>query len=393
MPSNNVSERRNRRFFFKGRSKKKKSSENASASPFQLMQSLGTGVMSPAGAITFVPSPTKFSTFKMEFDAPPVKIRTNRKIFSRSDSSFIRVSDLDMDSEHTSCSTDQSEDAHPNYHHPAIDPPPGIETDEREKWIALNDGDGAWSPIAPLAVSRLAALGHTTSVDDGMWNPDRNTERLLRKVDSSEWIHNTFKPGQVVINDPCHDKEVLVWTGTFSHSFYGSDLPAIRVAGVVDISPKSLVDLLVDSDRVKEYNKLSLGREDLVVFQENMHENGPFGCSVTKVMKSVSKPPMIKKHMVFVSVLHAKELEDGSGYLIVTRAVHHPDNENGGSANVIKSEILMGVNLIRKIDGEDDQCLMINVNHIRSPMVPMMVARRLGVSAAIGFVNDIRAAC
>ena len=97
--------------------------------------------------------------------------------------------------------------------------------------------------------------------------------------------------------------------------------------------------------------------------------------------------------MVFVSVLHAKELEDGSGYLIVTRAVHHPDSENGGSANVIKSEILMGVNLIRKIDGEDDQCLMINVNHIRSPMVPMMVAKRLGVSAAIGFVNDIRAAC
>jgi hypothetical protein len=329
----------------------------------------------------------------MNFDVPPVKIRTNRKVFSRSDSSFIRVSDLDMDSEHTSCSTDQSEDAHPNYHHPSVDPPPGIETDEREKWIALNDGDGVWSPIAPLAVSRLAALGLTTSVDDGMWNPDRNTERLLRKVDASEWMQNTFKPGQVVITDPSHDKEVLVWTGTFSHSFYGSDLPAIRVAGVVDMSPKSLVDLLVDSDRVKEYNKLSLGREDLVVFQENMQENGPFGCSVTKVMKSVSKPPMIKRNMVFVSVLHAKELEDGSGYLIVTRAVHHPDNENGVSTNVIKSEILMGVNLIRKIDGEDDQCLMINVNHIRSPMVPMIVAKKLGVSAAIGFVNDIRAAC
>ena len=124
-----------------------------------------------------------------------------------------------------------------------------------------------------------------------------------------------------------------------------------------------------------------------------MQENGPFGCSVTKVMKSVSKPPMIKKHMVFVSILHAKELEDGSGYLIVTRAVHHPDNEIGGSANVIKSEILMGVNLIRKIGGEDAQCLMINVNHIRSPMVPMIVAKKLGVSAAIGFVNDIRAAC
>lgn len=393
MPSSDVSERRSRGFFFKGRSKKKKSAKKSNASPLQLMQSLGTGSMSPAGAITFVPSPTKLSNFKMDFDAAPVNMRTIRKIFKRSDSSFIRVSDLDMDSEHTSCSTVQSEDVHPNYDHPAIDPPPGVETDEKEKWIALNDGDGAWSPIAPLAVSRLAALGLTTSVDDGMWNPDRNTDRLLKKSDASAWIQNTFKPGQVAIDDPCHNGEVLVWTGTFSHSFYGSDLPAIRVAGVVGMSPRSLVDLLVDSSRVKEYNKLSLGREDLVVFQDDMQEKGPFGCSVTKVMKSVSKPPMIRKTMVFVSVLHARELEDGSGYLIVTRAVHHPDNEDGGSANVIKSEILIGVNLIRKIEGADDQCLMINVNHIRSPMVPMIIAKKLGVSAAMGFVNDIRAAC
>ncbi|CAJ1947000.1 unnamed protein product [Cylindrotheca closterium] len=393
MPSSDVSERSSRRFFFKGRSKKKKSSKKANASPFQLMQSLGTGSMSPAGAITFVPSPTKLINFKMNFDAPPVKIRGNPKIFSRSDSSFIRVSDLDMDSEHTSCSTVQSEDAHPNFHHPAIDPPPGIETDEKEKWIALNDGDGAWSPIAPLAVSRLAALGLATSIDDCMWNPDRNTDKLLKKSNESDWMQNTFKPCQVSVEDPSHNHEVLVWTGTFSHSYYGSDLPAIRVAGVVDMSPQNLVELLVDSGRVKEYNKLSLGREDLVVFQNDMQEKGPFGCSVTKVMKSVSKPPMIRTNMVFVSVLHARELEDGSGFLIVTRAVHHPENEMGGSANVIKSEILMGVNLIRKINGADNQCLMINVNHIRSPMVPMMIAKKLGVSAAIGFVNDIRAAC
>jgi len=393
MPSNDVSERRSRRLFFKSRWKEKKYSKSSNLPPIQVMQSLGTGTMSAAGKVTFIPSPLNLSYFKMDFDDSSVKIRTDPKMFSRSDSSFIRVSDLDMVSEQTSCSTIQSEDSHPNFHHPAIDPPPGVETDEKEKWIALNDGDGAYSPIAPFAVSRLSALGLTTSVDDCMWNPDRNTAKLLLRATSSNWIQNTFKPGRVVIDDHSHDKEVLVWTGTFSHSFYGSDLPAIRVAGVVDMSAKSLVDLLVDSRRVKEYNKLSLGREDLVVFQDSMLEKGPFGCSVTKVMKSVSKPPMIRKNMVFVSVLHAKELEDGSGYLIVTRAVHHPDNEDDSSGKVIKSEILMGVNLIRKIDGVDEQCLMVNVNHIRSPMVPMIIAKKLGVAAAIGFVNDIRGAC
>ena len=96
--------------------------------------------------------------------------------------------------------------------------------------------------------------------------------------------------------------------------------------------------------------------------------------------------------MVLVSVFHAKELDDGSGYVVVTRAVHEPESES--SSNVIKSEILMGVNLIKKIKGsEDSQCLMINVTHIRSPMVPMVVAKKIGVTAAIGFVNDIRCAC
>jgi hypothetical protein len=397
MPPDEGTERRSRRFFFKGRSKKKKAMKVKTTSELpalQLLQSLGTGSMSPQGSVTFVPSPTKVNNFKMDFDVAAEKIRTNRMLFRRSDSSFIRVSDLDMDSGNTSCSTIQSEDSHPNYHHAASDPPPGIESDEKEKWIALDDAGGSCSPIAPLAVDRLAAVGLTTSVNDCMWVPDRNTDRLLKKSSSAiDWIQNTFKPGSVCLGENSHEKEVLVWTGTFNHSYYGSDLPAIRVAGMVDMPAKDLVDLLVDSSRVKEYNKLSLGREDLVVFQDSMQQNGPFGRSVTKVMKSASKPPIIRKHLVFVSVLHAKELEDGSGYLIVTRAVHHPDNESAGASNVIKSEILMGVNLIRKIDGSDDRCLLINVNHIRSPMVPMMVAKKLGVSAATGFVNDIRGAC
>ena len=93
-------------------------------------------------------------------------------------------------------------------------------------------------------------------------------------------------------------------------------------------------------------------------------------------------------------LLHAKELPDGRGYLIVSQAVHTPedDSESPSIANAMKSEILMGVNVIRAVKGEEnDRCLMINVNHIRSPMIPMMLAKRIGLSAAVNFVNDIRA--
>lgn len=364
----------------------------------QVMQSLGTGSMSPEGSVTFCPSPTKKNQFNEEISEPLSKSPSERTLsdsdlpsFRRSESSFLRVSDLDLESDQTSCSSATTEESFPNFQHASSNPPPGVEIDERERWVALNDGLGSFSPIAPLAVERLGEVGLGATLDASMWNADLKTKVLLRKAQASDWMKNTFSSGAVTV-ETNNGKDVLVWSGTFNHDFYGSELPAIRVAGIIDMSAKNLVDLLVDSSRVKEYNKLSLGREDLAVFQSSMHQNGPFGRSVTKLLKSVSKPPMIRKHMVLVSVFHAKELDDGSGYVVVTRAVHEPESES--SSNVIKSEILMGVNLIKKIKGsEDSQCLMINVTHIRSPMVPMVIAKKIGVTAAIGFVNDIRCAC
>jgi hypothetical protein len=313
-------------------------------------------------------------------------------VFQRSSSSFLRVSDLDINDEKR---TTSEEEALPNYHHPAVDPPPGVDADEKEKWIVLSDRDGMHAPIAPAAVTRLAIVGLETSFDTTMWKPDRKTEKLLKKAADPDWVHQTFTPGPIRIKEgtTVYDKDVLVWTGTFKHDFYGGNLPAIRVAGIVNMSPNSLVDLLLDSTRVKEYNKHSLGREDAVVFQDDMQQDGPFGPSITKVTKSTTKPPLMKRHMRFVTLCHAKELEDGSGYMIVNRAVHDTEDGDKGPTNIIKSEVLLGVNLIRKIEGSDNRCIMLNVNHMKSPMVPMMLAKKIGMSAAIGFVNDIRSIC
>jgi hypothetical protein len=344
------------------------------------------------------------------FADPPVPVFFRRK------SSFLRVADLDMEetshsggSSQGGTGSDDGMELYPNYHTASSDPPPGVDHDPKERWVALNDGDGSHAPIAPMAVERLARFGLEVALDKSMWTPDSKTEHRLRKASSSapaEWISQTFQSSQCVKVPPSNtmtaeDMEVLVWSGTFRHGCYGSDLPAIRAAGIVDMSAQSLMELLVDSTRVKEYNKMSLGRQDLVTFSNSIHHKSAFGHSITKVMRSETKPPMIRKTLVFISLLHSQALDDGSGYLVVTRAVHHPEDDSAtatntmagsSSSNVIMSEILIGVNLIRKVEGaENSRCLMINVNHIRSPMVPMMVAKRLGVSAAVNFLNDIRA--
>jgi hypothetical protein len=126
-------------------------------------------------------------------------------------------------------------------------------------------------------------------------------------------------------------------------------------------------------------------------------------------MQAVTKPPLVRKALVFTSLMHVRELDDGSGYKIVTRAVTPPeenaalDNNDNAScnsssntnslANALQSEILLGVNIIKRIEGDENRCLMMCVNHIRSPMVPMMIAKRIGLQAAQYFYHDLRACC
>jgi hypothetical protein len=130
---------------------------------------------------------------------------------------------------------------------------------------------------------------------------------------------------------------------------------------------------------------MSLGREDLLILQEN-RDGGPFG-GVTKVVQSESRPPLLRKTLRFTSLFHARRLDDG--WQLVSRAVKNTSDAE--RSDVLVSEILMGVNLIRRIS--DESCCFISVNHIRSPMVPMMIAKRVGLQAAVNFIHDLRKTC
>lgn len=307
---------------------------------------------------------------------------------------FLRVADLQMTAPPQTMEGMDETERCPNFHTPSQDPPPGVDRDPQEEWVALDDGAGAAAPIAPYAVAALASFGYKTAMDTTMWKAEGRTERMLKTAGWNEIVWQTSgsiqgSPDLVKVDD------VMVWTGNFIHGLYGSDLPAIRSAGIVNMSPKELLDLLVDSSRVKEYNHMSLGRTDLLVLQDNLHEEqadaGIFGKSCTKVMRAETQPPFIRKSLQFVSILHATALEDGAGYLIVTRAVTQASEIGVATTfDVLRSEILMGVNVIRKIEGHDNRCLMINVNHIRTPMVPLFVGKRLGLAAAPGFIRDLR---
>lgn len=328
----------------------------------------------------------------------PIKEALVSKVIPRV---FIRTADLPHMTEasrsvrRSSFSDLQDDELLDHVHKPSSKPPlASMEHDPNESWVALDDGNGNKAPLAEAAVAALVKTGLEASMDREMWTAAGGTAKLLK---SGVWDDTIFVPleGGKPVPVP-HAKgskgegDVLVWSGTWAHKYYGHDLPAIRCEAIVNMSPRDLANLLVDSDRVKEYNKMSVGRDDILVLNEGEER-------VTKVIVGRSKPPMLGKTLMLKSLLHMEELPGGSaegGYVIASRAVAHDDDDEAAEdPKVIHSEMLMGLNVIRAVEGEPDRCVLVNLNHLRSPMIPMMMAKRLGLSAAVNFINDIRALC
>jgi hypothetical protein len=304
-------------------------------------------------------------------------------------------------------------------------------------------------------------------------------------------IPGPFDEGDGIPGDA---SSVLVWSGKFPHKYHGHDVPAIRSQAIINMSPEDLVDLLMDSSRVSEYNKSSIKRDDEVILSDGTNlDSSPFsgqrkkkvtgvvmrgakvvdgnavfdsetddeqseqedGCNetvdatgsksvrtnfssvtkrerrqshfvgVTKLVRSTNKPPLVRKVLEFITLLHCRTLTDdqgGDGYIIVARGVTPAAEADTNKKGVVHCEILLNVHIIRRLRHDKsksssrtekgkggkgksismsgkkatkadlaNRCLMINVNHMKSPMVPSMVAKTVGLSAAVNFIADIRA--
>jgi hypothetical protein len=376
------------------------------------------------GPTTFVVPPPPSTTVAdeakdvIEAQLPPSKSPT----FLRHASSFLRVSDL-IGMDPTMDFSEHSHKSIPNYHCCSDTPPPGVPHDRMEQWIALDDGCrkgneteatmSSYTPIAQFAVDALATTALATMFDTTMWVPDSKTAKIIESKPTTSWEASTFEQNPPSTTNSASNTQledhILIWSGTFRHGLYGSEIPAIRSAAVIYMSATKLLHLLMDSNRVKEYNTMSLGRTDLLTL--------PCRHIVTKVMRSESRPPLLRKTLQFTSIFHARKLNvdddnnnndstnmENDSYLLVTRAVENPttttaagSDTNGNTSNtnnVVVSEILLGVNVIRSIPHQPNACVLLSVNHVRSPMIPsLFLAKRLGLQAATNFVHDLRKCC
>ncbi|CAM9202226.1 unnamed protein product [Ectocarpus sp. 12 AP-2014] len=177
-----------------------------------------------------------------------------------------------------------------------------------------------------------------------------------------------------------HRGGVTVWKKYFPKDEYGYQYPCVKARGIIEGSAAEVMSMIVDSTRVLEYNRYSKGRTDI----EHL---GPH----TKIVWNKAQPPLSKKLHDFCTLMHMQPLDDEEGsFMLITRATEHPKAPLLDGH--VRSEILLGVTILRPAKGDPTRTEMTTVNHIVSNGVPVMIADRVSTKNAIDFIQNVELA-
>jgi hypothetical protein len=243
-------------------------------------------------------------------------------------------------------------------------------------------------------LDNLSRLGYDVATDESdRFTPTSPTERILASYGPSasslnDWPVRPWKAAQ--------GNDVLVWTGGVEHNGFGSDWPVVKARGIVQTSPLELLEFLLDSSKIKLYNKISQGREDLLVIQKGVHTTAAesdLGFSgAAKLIKSLNKPRLLPKTIEMLSLMHSQPLANAPGsYMTVSRSVFEDDSgEHKITRRTIRSEMMLGVILIRPVDADHKVSELTYIAHVYSPGVPEMLAKRAAPNSAASMIKDVQ---
>ncbi|GMH93638.1 hypothetical protein TrST_g2923 [Triparma strigata] len=169
-----------------------------------------------------------------------------------------------------------------------------------------------------------------------------------------------------------------IWTLTPPPSYFGSEYTIVKSSAYIPASPLSVTSLIMDSKKVKLYNSISKGREDLIVIGKDVNEQ-------RKIVVNRTRPPMQKVDCLFKTMMASRRNGDGS-YEIVSRGCVQSEEELKGCKG---STIILGYNRLRE-EGEGTR--LEGFTWVEAKGVPGVVARKIGVKGGKDFVKSLRKA-
>ena len=293
-------------------------------------------------------------------------------------------------------------------------------TTTNKEILSLSGGGSGCGAI----MSALVVIGLKEATDESTrWSGTSSTEKILKKrakaykksastSSSSSTKNNNKREIMGSWPNAASSNDVFVWSSTCTRPGHGSEYPVVKSRGLIPACAKDVVDLIQDSNRVTEYNKMSIGREDQHVLTQDLNSSihsmekcpqiGVPG--EAKIMSSKSHPPLVRKPLEFKTLFYARQLtsedgvemdDDGVAYITVGRSVWEtPEGTaDGADTSSTRCEILLSVNLVREVTTENGEkwCELTLISHGVSPGIPMFVGKQLALTTAENYIKDIRA--
>lgn len=298
---------------------------------------------------------------KKKYSTAATNISSHPSTISRA-SSYLRIHDLDIDGEQVE-----------------------QKTNCRPDLFQIDSDDG--HHVLNLLMKRAFEC---VTDESARWTADRNTAKIISKRPASEQSWNY-----------AIESDIFIWYGKFDAG-YKSEVPVIKARAIIQTTPRELINLIFDSSKVRQYNKMSLGREDRHFFKKDIDTDDGKIAGEAKIVRSVSSIPILKKNLEMLSLMHGRSLDeekDGmQGYIIVNRSIWEdeekaPSDDGNGSGldpKFIRAECLLGINLIRELEG--GTCEITTINHFFTPGTPSFGARQFGMKAAANFLKDLQLA-
>ena len=275
-------------------------------------------------------------------------------------------------------------------------------------------------------MSALVIIGIQEATDESArWVATSNTDKILKKrakqYKKSNSVSSQASSNNIIIImgpwiNAASGTDVFIWSSKCTRPGHGSDYPVVKSRGLIPASAQDVIELIKDSDRVCDYNKMSIGREDEHILTPDVKNSSIHSLDTkcptigvpgeAKIMSSKSHPPLTRKPLEFKTLFYARQLDrerdgielDDVAYITVGRSVWETSEATADGAadtSTTRCEILLSVNLVREIktgnNGEQKWCELTNITHGVSPGIPIFIGKQVALTAAENYVKDIRA--
>ena len=167
---------------------------------------------------------------------------------------------------------------------------------------------------------------------------------------------------------------LTAWKHRLPSDVYGSACSVVKAKGIVRASPSEIFEMIYDSLRTKEYNKYSIGRSDIAIL-------GP----KTKIVWNRTNPPGTKRPHDFCNLMYGLIFPKNGTHILMTTSTNHPAAKLSDS--YLRSEIIIGVNLLRPIGPRLTE--ITTINHIKTCGVPSFMVEQFSSGVALDFIKKL----